>query len=189
MKKEDISFVQSYLDSDVEEIFYSLAFTYNSKGDPILIVAGFRGILKCINCLTFELESILVGHGNAVNDIKIHPLLDFIVFSASKDESIRMFNIETAVCVGIFAGDKGHRDEVLHIDIHPRGISLVSSGMDTSIKIWNLCSPELVDNIKKSKSHYAHIEKVAFKPVIEQSPVYSTNLVHSDYTGNNIIFS
>ena len=105
-------------------MYYSVCWTLNLKGEPLLIVGGFRGILKCINCLTFEIEAILVGHGNAVNDIKMHPLNDSIVFSASKDESIRMFNIETSVCVCIFAGDRGHRDEVLSLDIHPRGLSI-----------------------------------------------------------------
>ena len=69
--KKDIKYLQCYVDSDVEEIYYCCVFTYSDNGEAILIFAGFRGIIKCINCLTFELETILLGHGNAINDLKV----------------------------------------------------------------------------------------------------------------------
>jgi polycomb protein EED len=53
--------------------------------------------------------------------------------------------------------------------------------MDTSIKVWNLCAPQLIDAITKSQSYYCHEEQTAFKTIVEQAPLYSTNLVHSDY--------
>jgi hypothetical protein len=39
--------------------------------------------------------------------------------------------LRTAVCIAIFAGEKGHRDEVLSVDPHPLGNCFVSAGMDT----------------------------------------------------------
>ena len=38
----------------------------------------------------------------------------------------------------IFAGDGGHRGEVLSIDFHLRGDVFASSGMDNCIKLWSL---------------------------------------------------
>lgn len=126
-----VQFVQGYLDEDVEEILYSCCWTTATDGQPLLVVAGLRGVLKCINCSTFVVDATLFGHGNAVNDLRRHVTDDALVFSASKDESIRLWNVHSAVCVAIFAGEKGHRDEVLAIDIHLLGHCLVSTGMDT----------------------------------------------------------
>jgi hypothetical protein len=61
-----------------------------------------------------------------------------LVLSASKDESIRLWNVYTACCVAIFAGDQGHRDEVLSIDVHLLGNVFASCGMDNTVKVWSL---------------------------------------------------
>ncbi len=91
-----IHFRQAYLDEDIEEVYFCCCWGSTSGGFPLLIVSGLRGILKAINCRTFELEVILVGHGNSVNDLRIHPVDENLVFSASKDESIRLWNLKTA---------------------------------------------------------------------------------------------
>lgn len=72
-----------------------------------------------------------MGHGAAIHELKVHPVDDSLIISCSKDESIRLWNIRTSVCVAIFAGDKGHRDEVLSCDFHPLGKCFVSAGIDT----------------------------------------------------------
>ena len=94
----------AFLDEDTEEKLYACAWAATADGKPILVVAGYRGILKGINCCTHEVEVILTGHGNAVNELRTHPVDDGLMLSASKDESIRLWNIRTAVCIAIFAG-------------------------------------------------------------------------------------
>ena len=126
-----VQFIQGFLDEDVEEVLYTCCWTSAADGHPMLIVAGIRGILKCINCATFVVDATLFGHGNAINDLRRHVTDDALIFSASKDESIRLWNIRSAVCVAVFAGEKGHRDEVLSLDVHLLGNCFVSTGMDT----------------------------------------------------------
>lgn len=99
-----------------------------------VVYSGVRGIVKGVHCGTFQLELALLGHGNAVNDMKRVPTDFRLLLTASKDESIRLWNTETKVCIAIFAGEQGHRDEVLSVDCHPLGNCFASSGMDTRYK-------------------------------------------------------
>jgi len=95
----------------------------HDTAEPLLAVAGMRGIVKLVNCARQTVERALLGHGNAINDLKPHPVDGSLLLSASKDESVRLWNLRAGVCVAIFAGDRGHRDEVLSIDVHLSGAS------------------------------------------------------------------
>ena len=123
---DGLKLTQGYLDNDVEDEFYSCCWA-----GSLLVVAGVRGIIKCINYETFELQSALFGHGNSINALKEHPIDDYLMFSVSVDESIRLWNLKTSVCIAVFAGEKGHRYAVLSLDVHPLGHCFASSGMDT----------------------------------------------------------
>lgn len=177
----NVNLIQGYLDEDCEEIYYSCAWGSTSRCKLALIVAGFRGILKVINCLTYEIDGILVGHGNAINDLRVHPIQNSLVFSASKDESVRLWNIETNVCIAVFSGEKGHRDEILCVDPHPLGNCFVSAGMDTSIKIWGLEEPRIKNAIEASFNNPKRIGNRPFLALSIQIPLFSTTQVHSDY--------
>ncbi|KAH0836919.1 hypothetical protein HID58_092446 [Brassica napus] len=62
-----------------------------------------------------------------------------LVISASKDGSVRLWNIETGICILIFAGTGGHRSEVLSVDFHASDMSrFVSCDMEATTKIWSL---------------------------------------------------
>jgi polycomb protein EED len=175
-----VEFVQSFVDEDTEENFYCCCWAATSRGTPLLVCAGLRGILKVINNLTFEVEMALYGHGHAINDIRIHPVDDNLVFTASKDESIRLWNLSAKLCVVIFAGERGHKDEVLSLDVHILGNCFLSTGMDTSIRIWNLEAPQIQDAIRRSYE-FDEAAVHSFKYCIEQFPLFSTIQIHGDY--------
>lgn len=175
---ETIDIVQKYVDEDTGENLFTCAWTTIKSGIPLLVVAGIRGILKVINPVSFEVTSILRGHGSDIDDLCVHPIDTNLILSASKDESIRLWNIKTATCIAVFAGEGGHRDDVLSIDIHPLGNCFVSGGMDTSVKIWNLVTPELQSAILES---YSHNSALPFNTISQQFPVFSTTLLHKDY--------
>ena len=147
----------------------------------LLIVAGFRGIIKLIDCHTCTLAGTLIGHGNHVNELMVHPKDSNLLFSASRDESLRMWNLKTRTCVVIFAGDKGHRDQVLSVDVHYLASSIVSASMDNTIKIWDLDTVQIRTSIDNSYNPPSEYSVIPFKTTFSQFPSFSTRRVHTNY--------
>lgn len=178
-----VELVQSYSDNDREEQYYCCTWASRGTSVPILLLAGKRGSIKGVLLAPpFEIVTVLLGHGDSVYDLRTHSVDDGLIISASKDESIRLWNIRASVCVAIFAGAGGHRNAVLAIDIHPLGNVFASSGMDTSIKIWNLQTPSIIDAIKASdKKPRGEDNKSNFRSITQQFPLFSTQQVHQNY--------
>ncbi|CAG8756857.1 6969_t:CDS:2, partial [Acaulospora morrowiae] len=144
---------------------------------PWLAVAGAIGLVKILNTSKGNIIQTLTGH-------------------ASKDFSIRLWNVITGTPVVVFGGECGHREPVLSIDIHLSGDFLVSSGMDHSVKIWSLCTPVIKHTIESSfkpkplsriqqqqiqtstccKSH-GHTST----PLFVHFPIFSTAQLHNNY--------
>ncbi len=74
------------------------------SGAPLLATGGLRGIVKVINCTRKIVARTIIGHGNSINDIHFHPVDPSILLTASKDESVRLWNVATGVCIAVFAG-------------------------------------------------------------------------------------
>jgi polycomb protein EED len=130
----------------------------------------------------------LSGHFHEIYDLKFSNKL---LLSASKDESVRLWNVQTGTCVGIFAGHEGHRDSVLSVAWHPLGRRFASTSMDNTVKLWSLeKGTRVYDALQASHSMVAkewdvsvHTAPTAlvFKPASEQMPYFSSNKIHHDY--------
>jgi len=171
---------QLYVDNDEDESFFCCA--WSRRGDaPLLAVCGQRGIAKIVDCADGRLDCALVGHGNAINDCCFHPVDAALLLTASKDESVRLWNSRTCVCVAVFAGDRGHRDEVLSVDCHPTGAACCSAGMDNTIKVWQLDAAAVADAARRSHDEPQPANHKPFATVFEQFPAFSSAAVHSNY--------
>ncbi|PWA74234.1 polycomb group protein FIE2 [Artemisia annua] len=134
-----IAVLQSYIDEDKDESFYTVSWACDADGRPMLVAGGINGIIRVIDAGKEKIHKSLVGHGRSVNEIRTQALRPSLVLSASKDESVRLWNVETGICILIFAGAGGHRNEVLSVDFHPSDIYRIAScGMDNTVKIWSI---------------------------------------------------
>lgn len=188
--------LQVYEDPCETECFFSLSWTFNVDGrsEWWLAVAGGRGVLRILNISQCKLERTLIGHGEAINHCTTHPRDPALILTASKDESLRLWNLRTASTVAVFAGLRGHRGEVLFADFNTSGSKFASCGIDNSIRVWDVEEDEKVVQAIL-ETHTAadrgitdvcvYLDemgqrKKAFVPMI-QFPCFATLKVHKHY--------
>uniref|UniRef100_A0ACD5ZY37 Uncharacterized protein n=1 Tax=Avena sativa TaxID=4498 RepID=A0ACD5ZY37_AVESA len=173
----NLAILQSYIDEDNLQSFYTLSWASDLDGTPLLVAGGGNGVIRVINCATEKLFKSFVGHGDSINEIRTQPLKPSLFISASKDESVRLWNAHTGICILIFAGGGGHRNEVLSVDFHPSDIYRIAScGMDNTVKIWSM--KEFWPYVEKSFTWTDLPSKFPTKYV--QFPLM-TAVVHANY--------
>jgi len=176
-----IKLIAAYADSDPDENYYSCAWTIDvNTGCSLLAFAGYRGVIRLLNVSTRECVKHYISHASAINELKFHPTKPHILLSASKDHSLRVWNIRTDVLICIFEGVEGHRDEVLSCDFNQLGDKLISCGMDHSLKVWKFDTEEIKLALQAS-DFYDGNSKNDFPTQVFNYPYYSTRDVHKNY--------
>jgi polycomb protein EED len=153
----------------------------NTVGPQLLCVAGVRGVIKVLDPVLQRLVTILRGHGSDIYDLKVSPMHDNQLLSASVDESIRLWNLDSFACVAIFAGHHGHREAVLSISWHPMGGQFASAGMDKYIRLWKTSEGRVVEALQASQAVTPTGDRTSFHPHCEQFPYFATDKVHLNY--------
>lgn len=171
--------VLCFADPMADENYYCCAWAVDDN-EQVVLAAGAHGIIRSISPYPPLKIKYLSGHGGAINDLKVSPRSPELALSASKDHSLRLWNITSEVCIAIFGGVEGHRDQVLSADFHLSGSRIISCGMDHALKIWNL-DQELIDAIELSASFNDMIEERSFPTVRKHFPTFSTRDIHENY--------
>lgn len=173
LENGSLSLISVFLDPDQEEELYTVDWGVDVlTNTPLFAIAGVSGRITVVNCISKNVHIALSGHGNAVNELCFHRRDQCILFSASKDESIRMWNIQTGACIAIFGGKDGHNDQIIGMDVHMDNTFLVSCGMDNEIKLWSLDDDKVLEAQAKSYCIEQHPER-PFQTVFVDAPVFS----------------
>ncbi|XP_065314466.1 polycomb protein esc-like isoform X2 [Gordionus sp. m RMFG-2023] len=188
-----LKLLTTLIDDDAEEIYYCSTWTFDTITlNSILILGGLKAVIRIVPINKPQESLHLLGHGYSINDLKIHPHMPNILLSASKDHSLRLWNIRTKTLISIFSGVDGHRDE----DFNHDGSLILSSGMDHSLKIWNINTKEMNDLIEASNHFkgYGYGAKISFPTLLSHFPILTTRDIHKNYVDSslwhgNVIFS
>jgi len=163
-----------------------LAWGYDRfKKKPILAAGGESGTIRLM--CPYQKVVVKTIHGHmAVNDLKFHPLIHELLLSASRDRTLKLYNVQTDHLVAIFGlgGEKGHEDEVLSCDINMEGDKMVSGSMDHNIKIWCMNNDAFNQKIKLSQTYDEKKEGKAFDTLVIAFPLFTTKMpkqVHNNF--------
>ena len=86
--------------------------TTTDYNPQLLCVAGQSGRIKVIDPVQGKIVVQLYGHGHDIYDLRVSPTNEYLLLSASVDESIRLWNLQSFACVAIFTGQHGHKEAV-----------------------------------------------------------------------------
>lgn len=86
-----------------------------------------------------------------VSKLMTHPKLPYIIASSSYDESVKLWNIESKVCIAKFAGFV-HSLGVFDIAFNSDGTELLSSDGGGKIAAWNFEDPVVINAIQRSRN-------------------------------------
>mmetsp|Transcript_6106 Transcript_6106/g.13268 ORF Transcript_6106/g.13268 Transcript_6106/m.13268 type:complete len:385 (+) Transcript_6106:260-1414(+) len=170
--------LQVYVDEDKDEFYVCKWTRHEETGAPLLLLAGHSGVIRVLDVSREVLLHSFSGHGNSINDIAVLPQRPSLFLTASKDESIRLWNVRSKSCVLVIYGEGGHRNEVLSLDFHPwDGHRFLSCGMDNMVKIWSLKehTPLLDQSCAWANT------RVSFPTKNLQHPVFSSKQIHGNY--------
>lgn len=183
-------------DPDERESLYAVKWTFNADNRSRwwVLAAGERGVVRMIDVLANRVVRTLSGHGGSINDMDIHPRDPALLLTASKDESLRMWNLRTGATIAVFCGLKGHRGEVVSVDFDAKGFRFASCGIDNSVRVWDVMSDEgLVEAIGNShraadcdtlanyKFEDGYGRRSYTRFIICQFPRFLTRTVHKNY--------
>ena len=188
---ERTTLLQCYVDADPNETYYTCCWCSKKNAlVPYIACAGAKGVVRVLNCKKKDFCGALVGHGGEINDLRAHPAMPNIIASASKDLSVRLWNVSNGVCVAIFAGARGHRNDVLSVDFHPNlhfcpesgredVVVIATGGMDNAVKVWSTRGKKVSQAIEDSELWEDEI--VEFPTAQVRAPEFSTFHAHNHF--------
>jgi hypothetical protein len=97
------------------EEYYACAWSLDAAAaSPLLLLAGKTGRVAVVSAGAGVLQGCLEGHGSAVNDVAVHPTRPHLVATASRDHSLRLWNLRSRWAGGAGAAVVVHGPQTAH---------------------------------------------------------------------------
>mmetsp|Transcript_19498 Transcript_19498/g.24076 ORF Transcript_19498/g.24076 Transcript_19498/m.24076 type:complete len:416 (-) Transcript_19498:738-1985(-) len=184
----EIKCIQMYVDEAWDEVLYTLTWCIDKiTNAPLIAIAGKLGIIKILNCNNQSLKCVIKAHGNVINNMSTFNRRNDIIISCSDDESIKIWNIQTELCIAILCGHSAHRSGVLNVNIHLNNQLIISTAKDRAINIWYIANIDKIikrsykiksrpENVKSKRYHKKYKDTIFI-----QYPIYSRQKLHNNY--------
>ncbi|KAI1302823.1 hypothetical protein EDD11_005493 [Mortierella claussenii] len=137
--------------------------------DAIFATAGTDKTIHILSLARSKELVRLTGHKHTITDIQAHPIRDEYLLSASKDSTVRMWNILTGKCLFIFE----YKASVVCFDPRTQGTSFLTGSYSGEIREWDIPAfdqdpeepvvvPATDSRILQSGLHSARIDCIRF---------------------------
>lgn len=100
----------------------------------------------------------LEGHSMPVRSLVYSPVDPRLLFSASDDSHVHMYDAEGKSLVGAMSG---HASWVLSVDVSPDGEAIATGSSDRSVRLWDL---RMRAALQTMSNHTDQVWGVAFRP-------------------------
>ena len=139
------------------------------------VIGGDYSCIHVVDILSIqELTGYqLIGHKHKVYQVEFHPHNNYLVLSASKDCTVRLWNFKRPELLVIFGGPDSFESDVLCIDWDYTGEYFVGSGVDCVVRIYKI--EELIQ-----KAIYLSMEKKKSTTILKSSPYFSCSDIHDN---------
>lgn len=101
----------------------------------------------------------LEGHFMPVRSLVFSPVEPRLLFSASDDAHVHMYDAEGKSLVGSMSG---HASWVLSVDVSPDGAAIATGSSDRTVRLWDLSMRAAVQTMS---NHSDQVWGVAFRPM------------------------
>ena len=157
--------MESNLTSEILKAHTSYVRSVAFNHDGTMIVSGSGdNTIRVWDVSTGVCLSTLKGHTGDINSVAfnhdgtkiVSASGDFFDFSNRGDNTVRVWNVSTGVCLSTL---KGHTRSVNSVAFNHDGTKVVSASSDKTIRVWNVTTGECLSTLK---GHTSSINSVAF---------------------------
>lgn len=136
---------------------FVLSVAFSSDGKR-LACGSMDGTISIFDVARAKFLHHLEGHFMPVRSLVFSPVEPRLLFSASDDAHVHMYDSEGKTLVGAMSG---HASWVLSVDVSPDGAAVATGSSDRTVKLWDLSMRAAVQTMT---NHADQVWSVAFRP-------------------------
>ncbi|KAF6164763.1 hypothetical protein GIB67_041015 [Kingdonia uniflora] len=129
-----------------------------SPDGRFLACGSMDGTISVFDVARAKFLHHLEGHFMPVRSLAYSPVDSRVLFSASDDAHVHMYDAEGKTMIGAMSG---HASWVLSLDVSPDGAALATGSSDRTVRLWDL---SMRASVQTMTNHNDQVWGVAFRP-------------------------